>query len=105
MAAMLRYPVPFLLMIQGCIWGKALSSKSAMLISMGVGLLCFGVYTLVGYCYEWRHVFCMYQNMYHQKMTPEKCDWGKIKKTDAYGFPTIFMVFGIGAIVAGILGN
>ena len=32
---------------------------------------------------------------YHQKMTPNSIQWHKIKKSDAYGVPSIFLIIGL----------
>ena len=32
-------------------------------------------------------------------MTPDTVDWDNVKKTDAYGIPIVFMLFGIGLLL------
>lgn len=66
---------------------------------MGVGLLCLALYDLIGYLCRWKHLFCSYQNLYHQPMTPFDIDWDEVRKRDAYGVPAILSVIGIGAIL------
>lgn len=43
-----------------------LSNNKMML---GLSLLVYAFYTLFGYLFRWKHIYCSYQNAYHQKMT------------------------------------
>lgn len=70
-----------------------------MLLAMGIGCVLFAVYELVGYICRWKHIYCSYQNAYHQKMTPNNIRWHTVKKTDAYGISTIFGFLGIAMII------
>jgi hypothetical protein len=66
----------------------------------GIGLLVFAAYSLAGYLLRWKHIYCSYQNAYHQKMTPNRIRWNTIKKSDAYGCPAVFGVLGVLCILA-----
>ncbi len=55
----------------------------------------FSIWSFVGYKCKWKHIYCSYQNAYHEKMTPKRIYWHRIKKSDAYGVPSIFFSFGI----------
>ena len=70
---------------------------------MGIYLIVFGLYQFIGYKCKWKHIFCSYQNIYHKKMTPDKINWSKVKKSDAYGLPIIFGILGILIIIVSIL--
>ncbi|MBO5129512.1 MAG: hypothetical protein J6B95_04100 [Oscillospiraceae bacterium] len=72
-------------------------SKETALFYMGIGLVLLALYNLIGYTLRWKHIFCSYQNAYHQKMTPEHTNWNFIKKSDAYGIPLFFG--GLGLII------
>ena len=64
------------------------------LIVSGSAIL-FSVWSFVGYRCKWKHIFCSYQNAYHQKMTPHNIRWHLVKKSDAYGVPLVFLILGI----------
>ncbi len=68
-----------------------------------VSTIVYAVWTFVGYKCRWRHIFCSYQNAYHAKMTPERIDWDRIEKHDAYGVPVLFLVMGLVCFCAAIL--
>lgn len=76
-----------------------LAGKDAMLLYMGIGALLFAVYSFIGFKWRWKHIFCSFQNTYHQKMTPNHIDWDSIKKTDGYGVPIIFGILGLALIL------
>lgn len=65
------------------------------MILFGSSLLVYAAYSLFGYLFRWKHIYCSYQNAYHQKMTPTHINWKDIKRSDAYGIPAIFFVFGV----------
>jgi len=73
--------------------------KEYVLLGMGIGAILYSLYSLVGYLCRWKHIYCSYQNAYHQKMTPDRIRWHKIKKADAYGVPIIFGALGLGLLV------
>lgn len=77
-----------------------LLDKEYLPLALGIGCILFAVYTLVGYICRWKHIYCSYQNAYHQKMTPNDIRWHTVKKTDAYGVPVIFGILGLFSIVA-----
>ena len=74
-------------------------SNQYSFLCMGILLLSYAAYDLVGYLCKWKHIFCSYQNAYHQEMTPNIIDWSKIKKSDAYGIPVILGVLGIAIVL------
>ena len=102
-AWLLRYPIPYLLIIQGFLWALAFHSKKAMVIGMGVGIICYGLYMLIGFHLKWCHVFCWWQNVAHQKMTPDHCNWNNINRSEGYGLPFFLITFGVVITVVGIL--
>lgn len=73
------------------------------LFVFAVSAIAYAVWTFVGYKCRWRHIFCSYQNAYHIKMTPERIDWDRIEKHDAYGVPVLFLVMGLVCLCAAIL--
>ncbi len=82
------YPLLILLFLS---FGKLNSNY----IPTGISILAFSAYELIGVLCKWKHIFCSFQNAYHQKMTPKEIDWEKISKIDAYGIPCIFAIWGI----------
>lgn len=74
-----------------------------MLYIMGVSMIVFSIWSLVGYRRKWRHIYCSYQNAYHKEMTPHSVRWHQIKKSDAYGIPLIFLIMGFATLCIAIL--
>lgn len=60
-----------------------------------VGCTAYSFWSLIGYKNKWKHIYCSYQDAYHQKMTPNSSQWHKIKKRDAYGIPLMFFIIGL----------
>ncbi len=73
-----------------------------MLYSSGAGCVAFSIWSFVGYKCKWKHIYCSFQNAYHQKMTPHSVHWNQIKKSDAYGVPLIFLVLGLAGLSVAI---
>lgn len=66
---------------------------------LSISCIIYSVWTFLGYIFRWKHIYCSYQNAYHNTMTPNTVDWDNVKKTDAYGIPIVFMLFGIGLLL------
>ncbi len=62
---------------------------------MGISSVAFSIWTFFGYLLRWKHIYCSYQNAYHEPMTPNHIKWSTVKKSDAYGTPAIFMILGV----------
>lgn len=89
-------------------YGCFLGALAAMFLpnrEIWIGIVSFawGLYRFVGYKLKWKHIYCSYQDAYHQKMTPNRMKWSMIKKSDAYGIPAFFCIMGIALIMASIL--
>lgn len=84
--------------------GFLFGGSSGGLLGFGVFFLAYGAYTLLGAIKKFRHIYCMYQNAYHQEMTPNEIYWNTINKSDLYGLPIVMLVFGVGSLVVGIFG-
>ena len=67
------------------------------------GCIIYSIWSFVGYKCKWRHIYCSFQNAYHQKMTPNFVYWEQVKKSDAYGVPLIFFIFGLALLFCMIL--
>ena len=89
-----RYVYPICIMV----FPLKMGGQNAFLL-IGVGFVLYAAYSLIGYRLRWKHICCSYQNAYRKEMTPNKINWSKIKKTDAYGVPAIFAVIGVGIIL------
>lgn len=94
LAYMHRYVYPVLIIILPLLFGG-----DALLLFMGIGFLMLAAYDLIGYKCRWKHIFCSLQNAYHKKMTPASVNWSKVRRSDAYGIPAIFGVFGAAMIL------
>ena len=77
------------MMICVAIWSEQ------MVYFLSVGSIAFAIWSLIGYKRKWKHIYCSFQNAYHQKMTPNNIQWHKIKKSDAYGVSLIFLILGL----------
>lgn len=66
-----------------------------MICILSVSCLIFSFWSFVGYKNKWKHIYCSFQDAYRQEMTPNNIQWHKVKKSDAYGVPLIFFVFGL----------
>ena len=84
-----RYGWIAVMMICFAIWSEQ------MMCILSVGSIAFAIWSLIGYNRKWKHIYCSFQNAYHQKMTPNNIQWHKIKKSDAYGVPLIFLILGL----------
>ena len=92
-----RYGWIAVIMICVVIWTEQ------MMLIFSCGSIAFSIWSFIGYKMKWTHIYCSFQNAYHQKMTPNNIQWHKIKKSDAYGVPLIFFVLGIAFIFVMIL--
>lgn len=105
LAFFLRYGLSVGLGILAVIVGRITNSGQAAVLALGVGCILMGLYELLGYLLKWKHVYCAYQNAYHQDMTPDMVNWRKVRKSDAYGVPIIFIVLGIACVAAAVFGG
>ena len=89
-------------------WPIAMLALTCVLESplfLGINLCAFALYLFIGYKLKWKHIYCSYQDAYHQKMTPNRMKWSMIRKSDAYGIPAFFCIMGIALIITCILGK
>lgn len=77
----------------------AVSRADTYLPYMGVFSLVYSVWSFVGYRWKWEHIYCSYQNAYHEKMTPNSIHWDRIKISDAYGIPLISFLLGLACVL------
>lgn len=80
------------------------NAKESLFLWVGIMSILFAGYSLIGYVCKWKHIFCAFQNAYHEKMTPEHINWNRIEKRDAYGIPIIFFALGIILVVVSFWG-
>ncbi len=92
-----RYGWIVLLIICIAIWTEQ------MLYFFSTWFFIYSIWTFVGYKLKWRHIFCSYQNAYRKKMTPYFDSWEQIKKSDAYGVPLFFFLFGLVSLIVMII--
>ena len=91
-----RYGWIAAMMVSIAMWPKQ------MLFILPVACLSFSVWSFIGYKKKWKHIYCSFQNAYHQKMTPNSIQWNKIKKSDAYGVPLVFFIIGLALLAVTI---
>ncbi len=103
LAGLLRYGFPIGVLVLTLIVGKVTGSRRATMAALGAGCLILGLYELLGYLLKWKHFYCAYQNSYHQDMMPDMVDWGKVRKSDAYGVPAIFITLGIACLFVALI--
>lgn len=103
-AYFVRYGMLLAIPLPAAIASGLTDSRTAKLLGYGAGCLFFALYYLVGYLLRWTHMYCVYQNDYHQKMTPDNVNWSEIKKSDAVGVPLIFAGFGVLFVILAVTG-
>ena len=94
--------LPLVSLIVLCIPGRTVD-KTTFVKVFGYTMILDALWTLVGYLLKWKHIYCSYQDAYHEKMTPDNINWQHIRKSDAYGIPIIFFVIGGLLLLAGYL--
>ena len=98
-----RY-APLLILIILLVCGRfgIIKTKDGCMMYLGVTLIAFSLWSLIGYLLKWRHIYCSFQHAsrkFPREMTPEHVYWSKISKVDAYGIPIIYFIMGIGAFL------
>ena len=101
-AFFVRYGMLLGIPLPGLVIRTFTEARCARWLGVAGGCVFFSLYYLIGYLLRWTHMYCVYQDAYHQKMTPDRVDWSKIRKTDAYGIPLIFFVIGVMLAVAAL---
>ena len=94
-----RYVYPLLVVVLPLL----AESKMNAVLYMGIAFILIALYDFLGFKFRWIHIFCSYQNAYHQRMTPDQILWSKIKKTDAYGVPAVFSLVGLAMLLCHVL--
>lgn len=74
-------------------------TRTDALTGMGIGMLSYGLYTLIGYLLRWKHIYCSFQSTAHQRMTPGDIRWRLIRKSDVYSDAGIFSGMGLALIL------
>ena len=97
MAYFHRYGWIAAMMVCIAIWPK----QTLLIIS--VACLSLSVWSFIGYKKKWKHIYCSFQNSYHQKMTPNNIQWHRVKKSDAYADPVTFLIIGLAFLVIIVL--
>ena len=72
-----RYGWIVAMMICAAVWFEQI------ICIFSVGCITFSFWSFIGYKNKWKHIYCSFQDAYHQKMTPNSIQWHKIKKTRA----------------------
>jgi len=93
-----RFVYPILIML------SPIFAKEYSLLVMGIGLLLYAAYTVIGYQCRWKHIFCAWQLLHRQSMTPNDIRWHMIKKLDVYSLFAMFDVIGVVMIIIHLSG-
>ena len=72
---------------------------TSSLYAVGLILIIFSLWTLLGYWLKWKHIFCSFQDAQRMKMTPNHISWDKIRKGDVYAVSATFFVLGLALII------
>lgn len=83
--------------------GLVLIMPKQTFLIFSICFIAFSLWSFVGYKLKWRHIYCSFQNAYHKTMTPHSIRWDQIKKSDAYGDPLFFFIFGLVMLIVMIL--
>ena len=75
------------------------SLKRLRCLLLGIGFVVMATHYFLGYLLGWKHIYCMYQDMAHQPMTPDHINWKSVNKRDHIPVPIIFLVLGIALIL------
>ena len=79
-------------------------AREYSLLAMGIGLLLYAAYRVIGYRCRWKHIFCAWQLLHRQSMTPNDIRWHMIKKSDVYSLFAIETIIGVVSTMIHLLG-
>lgn len=101
----LRHIVPLVIVIIPlAIFARTGNIRPAF-IYIGIGFLAYAAYLLVGYLMKWTHIYCYFQNIDRQPMTPDNVDWSTLRPGDGCITPALNAVLGVILLVFGMLGS
>ena len=99
----LRYIIPFVMVFVPILFSSALGGIKPALVIIGVLFLLYAGFLLLGYFKKWTHIFCYYQSLDRQPLTPDKVDWSKLRPGDVFIMPALHALVGIGVLLFGLL--
>ena len=70
-----------------------------MLLYLGISLVIFSAYNIIGALLKWKHIYCALQSMTRKKMTPDNIEWYEFGFADKYGAPLIFTALYIAMLI------
>lgn len=103
LAMMARYGVIMMALLGGLMGMTFSGSADGFIWVLGSISLLYGLYVLCGVIYKFRHIYCMFQNLENETMTPNEVYWNSFKKSLLYGYPSIFIILGLGLITYQII--
>lgn len=98
----LRYIVPFIMVIIPILFSSVLGGIKPALVIVGICFLLYAGYLLLGYFRKWTHIFCYYQSLDRQPLTPDKVDWSKLRAGDVFIMPALHALVGVGVLLFGL---
>lgn len=73
--------------------------STSSLYAVGLIVILFSLWTLLGYWLKWKHIFCSFQDAQRMKMTPNHIRWDQIRKGDVYAVSATCFVLGLALII------
>ena len=61
-------------------------------------VICFlgyAIWSFVGYKCKWKHIYYSYQNTTNMNMTPNSICWDKVKNSNEYGMPVLYLILAL----------
>lgn len=103
LAMLARYGIIIMALLGGLMGMTFSGTADGFIWVVGPLSLLYGLYVLMGVIFKFRHIYCMFQNLENETMTPNEVYWNSFKKSLLYGYPSIFIILGLGLIIYQII--
>lgn len=84
--------------IAGMLW-SCMVRKEYTPFLMGGFFILYAIWSVLGYRWKWKHVYCSWQSSSHEPITPYCIIWERMSLSEAYGTPILFFILGLSLIV------
>ena len=78
-------------------------SRTGVLLGLSSIMMIMGLYYLLGYIFKFRHIYCVFQNANHEKMSPNEIYWNTLSKKDLIGVPILLICIGVAGLILSLL--
>ncbi len=92
----------FLILILGLL-AKVTNNSNGRFLGAGIISILYALYDLIGYKLKWKHIYCSFQSLQKQRMTPDRIIWRSVDKKDVYTIVILCGATGIMLIIAEIV--